>query len=169
MKSVAFRPLRRVKKTGKIVVAAYAKWNSVRTADYSTFSLTIDREYAELPDDELVYNHKGENLFWLDFDPDSIPMLSGAHSHEEWQVFKAVHAGRWAIRYPASEWWPNESITYCVTGLDCQGTPTFSHRTADDVAEHRSDFHKYEPLTVGVVKKWYGWWLTQLQNAQLSY
>lgn len=166
MKSVAFRPLRRVKKTGKIAVASYAKWNSVRTADYNAFSLTIDREYAELPDDELVYNHKGENLFWLDFDPEQIPVYES--SALAGIAIKTLHAVKPRAHY-GIQWNPDGPINYCVGGLDCQGTPTFSHHTIENVAEHLKAFREYEPLTVGVVKKWYGWWLTQLQNAQLSY
>ena len=42
MKTITFRPLRRIKKTGKIVVASYMQWRKVKTADYSKFKLVVD-------------------------------------------------------------------------------------------------------------------------------
>jgi len=170
MKAITFRPLRLVKKTGKIVVASYAQWNRVRTADYAAFALTVDNEYAGLPADEQVYNHEGKPLFWRNFDPDSIPTLRHTRlvSHEEFQAFTAANLGHYVIHWGPSEWHPTGSISYACRDLDCQGTPTFSHLTIDHVAEHARDWADYEPLTVGIVVKWFGWFLYQLENSHLQ-
>src|ERR1700728_4561579 len=74
MKEIKIRPLRRIKKTGKICVASYMSWYKVKCADYSKFSLTVDNEYKSFPLDEYVYNHKGERLFWRDYNPSDIPI-----------------------------------------------------------------------------------------------
>lgn len=165
MKSITFRPLRRIKKTGKVVVASYAQWNRVRTADYSEFALTVVNEYAAMPPDEYVYNHEGEPLFWKDCDPDAIPV----YTPEELQVFEIEIADLFQrTPHHGIRWRPDAIVHYCVRGLDCQGTPTFSHLTIEQVAEHYKDFADYEPLTVGVVVKWLGWWLYQLENSRLQ-
>ncbi len=166
MKYIVFRPLRRIKKTGKITVASYAQWNKVRTADYAAFLLTIDNEYAAMPPDEHVYNHEGKPLFWRDFNPADIPVYTPA----ELRVFeisisdlhrRPAHYGmKWSDNTP--------TVNYCVKGLDCQGTPFFSHLTIDFVAEHLKEYAEYEPLTVGMVVKWLGWFLYQLQNTSLQ-
>lgn len=64
-KIIKFRPLRRVKKTGKIAVASYMSWNKVRTADYNKFELLIDTEYQEFDKKEFVYDHEGKQLFYF--------------------------------------------------------------------------------------------------------
>lgn len=160
-----FRPLRRVKKTGKIVVASYPQWNRIRTADYSAFCLTVDNEYAGLPEDEHVYNHEGKPLFWRDFDPEQIPL----YTPEELRIFEIEIADLFqTVPHHGIRWQPDGAINYCVRGLDCQGTPTFSHLTIEHVAEHHSAFRAYEPLTVGIVIKWFGWFLLQLENSNLQ-
>jgi hypothetical protein len=77
MKVVIFKPLRRIKKTGKITVASYMQWRKVKTSDYNNFSLIIDDEYKSFPKDEYVYDHKGENLFWYNFkNPQDVPKMN---------------------------------------------------------------------------------------------
>jgi len=172
MKSIVFRPLRLVKKTGKIVVASYPQWNKVRTADYSAFSLTIDNEYVGMDPNAFVYNHEGKPLFWRDFDPESVPVWESTAltTHEDWREFCDRNAGFYAVRHRPFEGFPNGSISYCCAyhGIDCQGTPTFSHQPIDRVAEYYPNFYEWEPLTVAVVVKWLGWWLYQLQNSSLQ-
>jgi len=128
MKTVPFRPLRRVKKTGKIVVAGYAQWTQVRTADYSAFCLVVDQEYVGLPLDEHVYNHEGKPLFWRDFNPEDIPV----YTPDELRVCE-IEIGNLFRSAPhhGIRWKPDGSISYCVRDLDCQGTPTFSHLTIE--------------------------------------
>lgn len=169
MKSITFRPLRLVKKTGKIVAASYAQWNKVRAADYSEFLLTVSNEYASLPADAYVYNSAGKPLFWLDVDPASIPVYDWSPLWEADETLAKIHAahplGGYAIR-----WRGEGRICYSCSwlGLDCDGTPAFSNYTLDDVVYHRKDFAQWEPLTVGVVVKWVGWFLYQLENSSLQ-
>lgn len=49
-------------------------------------------------------------------------------------------------------------------GLDCDGVPTFSHNTADRIAGDFDDMEQFEPLTVGMVTKWWGWLLYRMEN-----
>ena len=162
MKTVRFRPLRRVKKTGQVVVAGYAQWRKMLTADDAAFQLTIDREYAGLPAEEHVYNHAGQPLFWRDFDPEQIPVFDFNVLFDLTEI-QARHPS-YAIR-----WSPDGRITYscCRLHLDCDGVPAFSHYTIEHVSEHLAAFKEYEPLTVGVVVKWFGWLLYQLENVRL--
>lgn len=162
MKTIRFRPLRRVKKTGQIVVASYAQWRSVMTADYAAFQLAVDREYAGLPTEEHVYNHEGQPLFWRDFDPDRIPVFEYSVLFDLEQIQDRHQS--YAIR-----WKPGGRISYTCSRLhlDCDGVPTFSHLTIEHVAEHMAGFAEYEPLTVGMVVKWWGWLLYQLENVRL--
>jgi hypothetical protein len=147
---------------GKIVVASYPQWNRVRTADYSAFCLTVDNEYAGLPVDEHVYNHEGKPLFWKDFEPTDIPI----YTPEEMRLFEIEFAdlrSHYGIRWESSG-----RISYNVRGLDCCGTPTFSHYPIDGLVDYVTDFTDYEPLTVGMVVKWFGWFLYQLENSNLQ-
>jgi hypothetical protein len=166
MKAITFRPLRRVKKTGKIVVAAYTQWNRLHTSDFrGAFSLTIDDEYKGLPEDEHVYNHEGKPLFWRDFDPASLAVYDFSPIEElfDLQAIRAANPNGYGIR-----WRPEATVNYSHRSLDCGGIPTFSHYTIDYVAEHKADFTEYEPLTVGVVVKWLGWILYNLENSSLQ-
>lgn len=164
MKEIVFRPLRRVKKTGKIVVASYAQWCKIATADYGQFKLIVDDEYKALPKDEYVHNYKGELLFWWTFNPGDLPILKKEGLHFDYDAAKAkyqnfiVDNGSWT--------------TYFVRGLDCNATPTFSHYTEDYIS--RPDLWEwftredYQPLNVETVTKWFGWFLFNLNNSYLQ-
>lgn len=173
MKEIVFRPLRRIKKTGKIAVASYMQWRKIKTADYSNFKLIVNDEYKTFPKGELVYNHNGENLFWKDFDPEKIPYLPPYILMDE------------NYEYP-KQWRTNYDMGYCdvfsARGLDCSGVPTFSHGTQhnltignmhnytlEEAGEVLSPMSEYELLTVGVVVKWFGWFLYNLENNKLTY
>lgn len=60
MRTIKFRPLRVIKKTGKIAVASYMQWRSIKTADYNNFNLVIDESYKMLNDADYVYDHLGK-------------------------------------------------------------------------------------------------------------
>src|SRR5688572_7137745 len=75
MRTIAFRPLRRIKKTGKITVASYMQWRKVMTADYSKFNLVVDNEYKLMPKDEYVYDHNGELLYFFNYNPADVPVF----------------------------------------------------------------------------------------------
>ena len=165
MKSIVFRPLRLNKQLGKIVVASYKSWRNVKTADYNDFKLTIDDEYKQMPTDALVYDHQGEELFWLDFDPDQIPVFTYTQFEELFDVADILKSNE---RY-AIDWVSGYGLQYCSPGLDCDGVPTFSNNTADHlVILYQQHITKFKPLTVGVVVKWFGWFLYQLEKTQLQ-
>lgn len=161
MKSLVFNPLRRIAKTKRVVVAAYAQWQRIASSDYEQFRLTIDETYRSLGADEYVFNHAGEQLFWRDFEPASIAVFNHSImlSLEEIRAQHLNYGIRWTF---------DSRVHYIARGLDCEGTPTFSHYTADMVTSQFENMNEFEPLTVGVVVKWFGWWLYQLQNADLQ-
>lgn len=176
-KEIVFRPLRRIKKTGKITVASYMSWRNVKTADYSKFHLVVDNEYKLFPSDELVYNHNGEHLFWRDFNPELIPELPPYELREE----DFVYPYPWKHTYQNS-FGEGFHTTYSARGLDCDGVPTFSHGTEksitngnmhrytlEEVSEVLNPMKEYELLTVGVVVKWFGWFLYQLENSKIQF
>lgn len=158
MKEIKFRPLRRIKKTGKITIASYMQWRKVKTADYNKFILIVDSEYKRFPRDEYVYDHNGEVLYWRDFNVEDIPVMPPIHDEE--------------FVYPPSGWRADlggNGYYWGVRGLDCDGVPTFSHHTADEVVTHHyKDVSEFQILTVGIVAKWFGWFLYQLNNSCLK-
>ncbi len=52
--------------------------------------------------------------------------------------------------------------------MDCNGTPIFSHLTADYIATHYKDVTQFEPLTVKQVVFWFGWFIYGLENSTFS-
>lgn len=156
MKTIVFRPLRRIEKTGKIVVASYLQWRKIKTADYKKFRLVINDEYKTFPKDELVYNHKGENLFWRNYNPEKIKMLNS----DDLVDGKYVYPPMWKTDYGM----------YAAKGLDINGVPTFSHGTANKIVEDNSlKLNEYEPLTVEIVNWWFGWFIYELNNNELVF
>lgn len=161
MKEIVFRPLRRVKKTGKIVVASYMQWRKIATADYNKFKLIVDDEYKRLPSDEFVYDHKGELLFWFTYKPVDIPVLD-ASPNFNYEAARKKYGHQFIIAH-------NDGyIAYLVSGLDCDGVPTFSHYQQDRVARDYEDMSKFDPLTVKTVTQWLGWFLYNLKNSYLQ-
>lgn len=169
MKEIKFRPLRFNKKLDKIVVSSYMQWHKVKCADYNQFKLLVDTSYHEMPDDALVYNHKGEQLFWSITHPDDIPVCDVRHTldfddyRRITEAFKQEHGTPYIIRGSTGDGY--------ITGLlDCNGTPTFSHYTDNEIAigyTNLDSIAKFEPLTVKVVKDWFGWFLYNLNNSRL--
>ena len=161
-KIINFRPLRRIKKTGKVTVSSYMQWRKVKTADYSKFNLVVDDEYKGMSADEYVYDHTGEQLFWFTYAPDEIPIYD----------FLCLDIHQWGdVKIPqvphGINWGSGGNINYNVKGMDCDGVPTFSHHTASGCANYK-DIEQFEPLTVGMVTKWLGWFLYQLDNSYLQ-
>lgn len=167
MKEIIFRPLRRIKKTGKIAVASYMQWRKVKTADYSQFMLLLVNDIQRFPPDQIVCNHKGEELFWFNHaNPELLPKnyvtieqiseLLGIPIEylegEQWKISEPIGTGfHWSIR-----------------GFDCDGVPVFSHYTAKYIAKFWDDITQFEPLTVKTVILWYGWFLWELKNVNFT-
>lgn len=161
MKTITFRPLRRVKKTGKITVASYMQWNKVRCGDYNKFTLVVDTEYKQLPLDEFVYDHKGELLYFFDYNPADVPVFQ---SNKLMTLDEMIGNNKmYGIL-----WDYGGRVNYHMRGADCVGTPTFSHWTADYIADYWKEPNDFEPLTVKTVVTWFGWFLYQLQNSYLQ-
>jgi hypothetical protein len=158
MREIVFRPLRRIKKTGKITVASYMQWRKVKTADYSKFNLIVDDEYKLMPKDEYVYDHKGELLFFYTYNPAEIPIFTPPLPDIE-TIFDTTDAR--GFNY-------GQCTNYSGKGIDCDGVPTFSHFTADYLGTHKYDLNAFEPLTVDMVTKWFGWFIYQLNNSYLQ-
>ena len=148
MKEIKFNPLRILKKSGKIAVASYSQWRKIKVSDYEKFTLIINDEYKKFPRNERVYNHKGEELFWRNYNPNEIQLLNGVYQ---------VLPNMWKTDY-----------MYSAKGLDCDGVPIFSHGTVNEIIkDHTRDITEYELLTVGIVQDWFGWFLFQLENVEL--
>lgn len=161
MKRIVFRPLRRINKTGNIVVAGYMQWRKVMTADYNKFTLVIDEAYKRLSPDQYVYNHKGEQLFWFTTHPWDVPVF-------EWTPQLNLQEIRKTHKQYGIIWGPDSlHINYNMGGTDCDGIPCFSHYDANRVSGY-DDVSQFEPLTVGTVNKWFGWFLFQLENSYLE-
>lgn len=168
MRTINFRPLRVIKKTGKVVVASYQQWRSIKTADYNNFRLAINESYKLLRDDDFVYNHLGKQLFFYDFNPDdiiinpNIPKLDGfvpsIESTNEYLNFR--HDNPYILLDRG------DYKTYWCRGLDCEGVPAFTNYDIDTIVDSKH-IYLFEPLTVGMVKRWFGWFLWQLDNSNL--
>lgn len=165
MKTITFRPLRRIKKTGKITVASYMGWYKVRCANYSEFSLVVNDEYKDFDKSEFVYNHEGELLFHFNYNPWDVFVYYGSCIEDgfDWDELRARYKS-FSIDSGNGDW-----ISRHWRGADCMGTPTFSHLTIDGIsnAEYK-DTDQFEPLTVGYVIDWLGWFLYQLENSHLK-
>lgn len=172
MKSITFRPLRFNKKMGKIIVASYPQWRKVRTANYSRFNLTIDDEYKRLDSEDFVYDHKGELLYFFPYNPADVMAFQRTVIDDEdfdYDDARAIH--RDFIIHNDGGKYGSPWTSYFMRGTDCSGVPCFSHHTGDSVAERYGGFYSmndFEPLTVKMVRQWFGWFLYQLENSQLQ-
>lgn len=157
MKTVKFNPLRRVKSLDKVVVASYSTWRRVKTADYSKFKLILSTAHHSMDNSEYVYNHKGELLYFYDYNPVDIEVYKH-NVFDEFNPPKSQYIIDWG-----------ESICFRIKGADVDGVPTFSHFTQESIATHYKDMNDFTPLTVGMVKHWLGVFLYYLENNYLEY
>ncbi len=146
-------------------------WNRIMTADYNKFNLVVNDEYKQFPKDEFVYDHNGNLLFFFNYNPADIPVYNSDAERiidENW--LDKIHASKkpHGIRWDKSE----GHVSYNAPGMDCQGTPTFSHWNEDRITQEDTwnyyGHDKFEPLTVETVVKWFGWFLFQLNNSYLQ-
>lgn len=174
MKTIIFRPLRTIKKTGKITVTSYTQWRKVMSANQSAeyfgekINLSITNEHLTFDPNERVYNHKGELLFWFNYqNPEILPknllneqLLNFLRENDDLvSPIKVLEIQDQPI---------GKGFHYSVQGFDCDGIPVFSHNTQDYITTQYNDLSKFEVLTVGMVVKWYGWFLFQLENSILN-
>lgn len=161
MRTVKFKPLRVIKKTGKVTVASYSLWRNVLTADYSKFNLTLMDIHLNLNKKDFVYNHKGEQLFFYDYNPHDVPVF-------QWSKLFSLEEIRLNHKQYGILWSNDGHTNYSMRGTDCNGVPCFSHYTANYIATHSSNISAFEPLTVETVLLWYGWLLWQLNNSKIN-
>src|SRR3954468_2058578 len=121
LRTVKFRPLRRIKKTGKVVVASYGSWSRVSTSNYNPFNLIIDPEYRSLPHDEYVYDSDGALLYFFPYDPSDIPVIKSSVAREtlgeDW-VSKWFAMNGWTR---GVDWESGNGIDYSGAGIGCNG------------------------------------------------
>lgn len=144
------------------------QWRKVKTADYNEFNLIIDDSYKTMPDDEYVYNHKGEQLYWFNHnDIAALPknIISIDDIAENANIYLEEFAGE---EWKFTAFYMGDGFHHSVKGFDCEGVPVFSHNTATYAETHYSDLNQFEPLTVGMIKLWLGWFLYQLKNVDLQ-
>lgn len=145
----------------KIVVSSYSLWYRVMTADYHKFNLIIDEEYKTFPPNEFVYDNKGELLYWFKVNPADIPVFT----YNRLIDFDAIRA---EYKWYGTLWEQGKHVNFIGPGLDCVGTPTFSHFTQERVADPYYNLDEIEPLTVATVRHWFGWFLLNLNNSYLQ-
>ena len=147
---------------GKIIAASYSQWRKVKNADRNKFQLIIDSEYKLFDLDGFVYDHNGEQLFWFNHaDPALIKKA-------EPSIERAIELFSINPEYiEGEEWRLNGSYGYDTKGFDVDGVPVLTHYTLEYCARF-TDITQFEPLTVGVVVKWFGWFLYQLENSNLT-
>lgn len=78
------------------------------------------------------------------------------------------HGNNFIIHNKGTIYNPNDWFSFRMDGTDCDGVPTLNFYTADYIATHSSYIHLFEPLTVGMVKMWFGWFLWSLENSRLQ-
>lgn len=166
MKEIKFRPLRIIKKTGKITVAAYSQWRRIKTSDYNMFTLIIDERYKSLAEEDFVYNNLGQQLFFYDFKPNDIIINPKIPRFENWipSDMETAKYLEFRKKYPYILLDKDNYKTFWCRGLDVDGVPIFNYNTADYIATHYDDMMCFTPLTVKTVKLWFGWFLYQLEN-----
>lgn len=162
MKEIKFRPLRLHKKSGKIIVASYMEWNKVRCANYSEFILKVVGEYEQMDKNSLVHNHKGEALYHFNYSPWDVFVYHGSSIDDgfDWDYLRNTY-GSFSIN-------SGDRTSYHWRGADCEGTPTFSHLTAECVERNYGNILQFEPITVAYVLDWLGWFLYHLENSTLK-
>lgn len=138
---LSFRPFRRV--DDKLVVTSYMGWRKIYTSNYKGATVRL-LPFPEIKKGELVYamgDPNGQYKFW--------------HPTKYEPLFWAVNA---KIRYkhysePATilDTLPiQDDEVYSM--FDCDGCPSFSHKTAIYVSEnYPNKMHLFEPLTADIV------------------
>ena len=163
MKTINFRPLRVHKKSGKVIVASYPQWYKVRCANYNEFVLNVINEYYTMNKTDFVYNRELELLYHLNYNPWDVFVYNGTclDADFNWDYLSETYKSFSIDKGDGSR------VMRSWRGCDCEGTPTFSHHTADSIGNGGCwDLKEWEPLTVGYVVDWLGWFLYHLENSK---
>lgn len=171
MKTITFRPLRKVKKTGKVVVASYTQWNNLRCANYSEFNLIVANDYEQMNKSDFVYSHEGKQLYHFGYNPWDVHEHHGSCIADDfdWDEMRRIHKDFILVSTNRDG---GEHRSYHIRGADCAGTPTFTHydedRVTTDDCWNYYGADAFEAVTVGYVITWLGWFLYQLENSSLK-
>lgn len=156
----------------KIIVASYMQWRGIQTANYGQFSLIIDDEYKHLDSESFVHDHKGELLFFFPYNPANVMAFQRTViDQEDFDYHEARVIHRDFIIHHDGGRYGSPWTSYFMRGTDCSGVPSFSHHTADSIAERYGGYYSmndFEPLTVKKVRQWLGWFLYRLENSRLQ-
>jgi hypothetical protein len=151
---LSFRPFRRV--GDKLVITSYMGWRKIYTANYEGATVKL-LPFPEIKKGELIYamsNPNGKYSFWhpTKFEPLFWP-ANGTIRHIGYgenseAVFETgvVTDGRYSKI--------KDDEVYSM--FDCDGCPSFSHKTVVYVSENYPDkMHLFEPLTADIVYKYF--------------
>lgn len=163
MKTITFRPLRLIKKSGKIVVANYLQWRKIKVADNEKFKLIVVCDYNFFPSDKVVCNARGEQLFWFDYNPADVPVFPFFVGFPHTKIRSENE--RYAIQWGDF----TGGLHYNSEGMDCDGVPVLSHYDANYIAGNIKDVHRFVPLTVEKATQLMGWFLYNLDNAEIEF
>lgn len=140
------------------------QWNKVRCGNYSEFELNVVNEYESMDKDAFVHDHTGEWLYHFNYSPWDVHIHYGSCIAEgfDWDAMRAQYIN---FSIDSGDGW----VSRHWRGTDCNGTPTFTHGTAYWVGQpDHGNIYDYEPVTVGYVLDWLGWFLYQLENSKLT-
>lgn len=147
---ILFSPLRR-KKTGQLIITPYLKWNKLVVEKGKDRLKLIFPESILYTPGEPVFNSKLQQLFFFNYSPYDMKI----YTLEDAVLSKVnISTGCYGIQF--------ENIVYSGFGIDCNGTPAFSHYTKDYIKPNK--LYEISPLTADTVLLWYGWFVYQLKN-----
>jgi hypothetical protein len=151
---LSFRPFRRV--DSKLVVTSYTGWRKIYTANYEGATVKL-LPFPEINKGEVVYamsNPDGLYKFWhpTKFEPLFWPVNGiirhvgyGDKSDAVYEAGVVTDARYIEVR---------DDEVYSM--FDCDGCPSFSHKTGIYVSENYPDkMHLFEPLTADIVYKYF--------------
>jgi len=162
-KTLFFRPFRRV--GDKLVVTSYLGWRKIYTANYEGGIVKL-LPFPEIKKGETVYAMgkpdgkynfwhpvKFETLFWP-----TCKMRHVSYTKEETVFHESVSLFHYS--YPIKD----DEVYSC---LDCDGCPSFSHKTSIYVSEHYADkMHLWEPLTAEIIYEYFEIMRDNLKNIE---
>lgn len=153
---LSFRPFRRV--SDKLVVTSYMGWRKIYTANYEGATVKL-LQFPEIKKGELIYamsNPNGKYKFWhpTKFEPLFWP-VNGIIRHIGYgKNSESIYESGVVVSGDSIAGKIKENEVYSM--FDCDGCPSFSHKTMVYVSENYSDkMHLFEPLTADIVYKYF--------------
>lgn len=153
-KQLSFRPFRRVGK--KLVVTSYMGWRKIYTANYEGADVRL-LPFPEIKKGETIYsvgNPDGKYKYWhpTKLEPLFWPVNGKIRHIGYGENSEAVYESDVVVDGRYSEIKDDEVYSM----FDCDGCPTFSHKTVVYVSENYPDkMHLFEPLTADIVYKYF--------------